>query len=109
MSEPLDMSHNLDQPTLPEAMLIEDLALAAVSIIAPFVPGGTELRAVASDAIDVWEKDAPTLIQAIATILKVAGPLLTPAQKRAFLDGETIALSNDAAELAAEIKFGPRP
>ena len=98
---------SLQQPTLPEALLIEDLAIAGVKIISMFVPGGSELFAVVSDAVDVVQKDGPSIEAAIATFLGIATQLVGPENLRKMLDAETIRLANLAADLAEDLRFGP--
>lgn len=107
MSEPIDTGHSLDQPTLPEAMFIEDLALAAVAIVGDFVPGVTPLENAINDAVQVWKKDAPPIERVVATLLGVISKRVGPENLRKMLDGETIQLANQAADLAEDLKFGP--
>lgn len=107
MSDPIDTSHSLAQPTLPEALLIEDVAIAGVKIISMFVPGGSELFTVVSDAVDVVRKDGPSIEQAIATFLGLATQLIGPENLRKALDAETIRMANLAADLAEDLRFGP--
>lgn len=108
MSDPIDTSHSLAQPTLPEALLIEDVAIAGVKIISMFVPGGSELFAVVNDAVDVVKKDGPTIEVAVATFLGLATQLVGADKLRTMLDAQTITLANQAAELLGAAKFGPR-
>lgn len=98
---------SLTEPTLPEAMLIEELAVAAVTVVAAFVPGGGTVEAVISVAVDEFRKDAPAIEQALATLLGVATRLYGPENLRKLLDAETIKLANVGADMAEELKFGP--
>ena len=97
----------LATPTLPEALLIEDVAIAGVKIISMFVPGGSEQFTVVSDAVDVVKQDGPAIEDAVATFLGLAARLIGPENLRKALDAETIKLANLAADLSEDVKFGP--
>ena len=107
MSDPIDTGHSLAQPTLPEAILIEDVAVAAVGLVAQFVPGGGALFTLVSDAVDTVEKAAPPIEQIVSTLLGIGTQLVGAENLRKMLDGETITLVNAAADAQEDVKFGP--